>query len=248
MIFDCNFVKYSCIYGFTLIELLVVSALSSILAIALGHLLIGSWQAFRYQVILTESQEAAYVFFEVIEQNLIAAGFTDRFPINWSLSSTGIAGDQLSLQYDSSNRTDRNCLGNSETGFIVNTYYLRSSEASPYQTDDIMCSAGSSSDTLVQYVELMKVRYGLDKGRFINGVFVDQPDGLVDSWVTQVREAERYTVLAMEIALITKSNFNDKSTGSIRVDNVWGQPLDGLGIDVNDGYFRLLHTARFNFS
>ena len=52
----------------------------------------------------------------------------------------------------------------------------------------------------------------------------------------------------MEIALITKSNFNNKSIDFIRVDNVWGQSLESLGIDVDDGYFRLLHIARFNFS
>lgn len=241
-------IAYDAIRGFTLTEFLIAGFLGSLLVLGMSHFIVSSWQASRYQYSLTDSQEAARTFFAVIEHNLSLSRATDTFPVNWAGSYNDKAGaDHLSLSYASTATNNRNCLGNLESGMITNTYYIRPASDSPFESDDMMCSANNRSDTIVQHVELMKVRYGLDKGKFVNSSFTNKPDGLVDSWTTHISEAKQHKVLSMEILLVTKSRFRDKSIKSTAIDNIWGEPFHNFGIDTSDGYFRLLHSARFNF-
>ena len=235
--------------GFTLTEFLVAGLLGSLLVLGMSHFIGASWQTLRYQMHLTDMQEATRTFFATIEQNLVLARSTDTFPVNWTASSTHDSGsDQLSLTYTSSARSNKNCLGNRESGIITNTYYIRPATDSPFQTHDMMCSANNRSDTIVQQIELMKVRYGIDKGRFVNHEFIYQPDGLIDGWVTEINEAKQHEVVSMEIVLITRSQFIDKSITSTTANTIWDKSITDFGIDTNDGYFRRSHSARFNFA
>ena len=233
--------------GFTLAELLVTVTLAGVVITGMSHLLAGSWKMFRHQAGMTYHQEAADLFFSVIEQNLAAARATDIFPINWVSTRSGFGSTRLALTYAASALMDRDCLGNKHPGIITNVFYVRPAADSPFQSDDLICAANNTKDTLTQHIAYMQVRYGLDQGRFDQGNFVSQPDGYIDYWTTDVHEAQLYDLISMEVALITKSPFKNALRQSVPADySVWGNDLDALGIPKDDGYVRRLHTARFN--
>ena len=200
--------------GFSLFEILMALTLSSLLgllAVTLIRISFTNFAHLRAQRMVWNEMEQMIEKFALRTE---AAGFGNIAPIDWNAIDFRAINpkdaEKLSLRYRkhaTSSILSSDCGGAStvydDTEIIHNIYHIITTEDSTLQRYELRCSAYRDQGLALDVTNL-RVRYGVDLGRYQDGEFVvDDWDGIADVYLDSDHARAYDQIVSVKIGMLS---------------------------------------------
>ena len=160
--------------GFSLVEIMVAMTLGLVLLGGTIAIYASSKDSYRLQENIAGMQENARFAIHALRRDVEMAGFPrvlniQPFDPARTLDGGGNASDQVTIQFQSSDPSNRDCLGEvvADGNLITNRYFIDANA-------DLRCQGNANTQTLVENVENLQALYGVD----------DDGDSIANRYVT----------------------------------------------------------------